>query len=366
MDTTVTSSSFTNTTPYNFSSFQDNVSNTIFDTVDKVSIQMTTDTSYPFEYYIFMFAYWKFNFYGYYIINSFGIFTNLLVIAAVVSSQKLRKTSAGLLITVLAIADLLTCTTGIIVNLMYFNEHLNVRPFCLIIEYIWSTMRSFSHWIMVIISVNRFALVCYPFKHSRITSIKSTIYQLLALFIVCSTTALYKIFGRDSEGGDCYLNADTENLWIYYISTVVIGFSVGSVAPIIITLCLTILVCRALRRKQESLGAVTSTTTAQKQVTKALVASNVTFILLSVPYFSLYIPYFMDGWLVYFPERVSYNVVTAVLILNVIECANYVINIFLYTWYSPKFRQSLFGLLKCKCHSDQAPSSNTGKENTQI
>ena len=365
MDTTATSSSFTKTTPYHFSSFQENVTTTIFDTMDKVTTPMTTNTSYPFEYYIVMFAYWKFNFYGYYIINGFGIFTNLLVIAAMVSSQKLRKTSAGLLVTVLAIVDLLTCTTGIIVNIMYFNEHLNVRPFCLITEYIWSTMKSFSHWIMVIISVNRFALVCYPFKHTKITSIKSTIYQLLALFIFCSMTALYKIFWH-SEGVDCYIKADTENRWIYYISTVVIGFSIGSVAPIIITLCLTILVCRALRRNQESLGAVTSTKTAQKQVTKALVASNVTFILLSVPFFSLYIPYFMQGWLVYFPERVSYNVVTAALILNVIECANYVINIFLYIWYSPKFRKSLFGLLKCKCHSDQAPSSNTGQENTHI
>ena len=297
-------------------SFQDTVTNTIFDRSDRNTTQMINNNSYPFEYYIAMFAYQKFNFYGYYAINCFGIFTNLLVIAAMVCSH------------------LLTCTAGILVFTMYYNENLNIRPHCLITEYIWNTMRFFLHWIMVIISFNRFALVCYPFKHTKVTSIKSTIVQLITLFILCGVAALYNLFGRDSGRVDCYLRVATDNLWIYYISTVVINFDLGSFVPITLTLCLTLLVYRALRRHQEVLRNMTKNITTQhseNQVTKALVASNVSFILLSVPYFSLYIPFFINGWLVPFPETVSYNMVTAFFILNVVECSNYVINIFLYT-----------------------------------
>ena len=98
MYTTEDSSSSTKTELHQNDSFQDIVTNTILDRSDRNTTQMTTNNTYPFEYYIAMFAYQKFNFYGYYTINCFGIFTNLLVIAAVVCSQKLRKTSAGILI----------------------------------------------------------------------------------------------------------------------------------------------------------------------------------------------------------------------------------------------------------------------------
>ena len=349
MYTTVDSSLSTRIVLDQYDSFQDTVANTILNRSDRNTTQMTTNNSYPFEYYIAMFAYQKFNFYGYYTINCFGIFTNLLVIAAAVCSQKLRKTSAGILITVLAHADLLTCTAGILVFTMYYNENLNIRPYCLITEYIWNTMRFFSHWIMVIIGFNRFALVCYPFKHTKVTSIKSTILQLITLFVFSGVAALYNIFGRDSGRVDCYLRSATDNLWIYYISTVVINYALGSFVPVTVTLCVTLLVYRALKRHQKVLNNMTKnikTQQSENQVTKALVASNVSFIFLSVPYFSLYIPFFINGWLVSFPERVSYNMVTAFFILNVVECSNYVINIFLYTWYSPKFRQSLCGLFK--------------------
>ena len=324
MYTTEDSSSSTKTELHQNDSFQDIVTNTILDRSERNTTQMTTNNTYPFEYYIAMFAYQKFNFYGYYTINCFGIFTNLLVIAAVVCSQKLHKTSAGILITVLAHADLLTCTAGILVFTMYYNEALNIRPYCLI---------------------------------TKVTSIKSTILQLITLFVFCGVAALYNLFGRDSGRVDCYLRSATDNLWIYYISTVVINYTLGSFVPVTVTLCLTLLVYRVLRRHRKVLRNTTKNITTQQsenQVTKALVASNVSFILLSVPYCSLYIPFFINGWLVSFPERVSYNMVTAFFILNVIECSNYVINIFLYTWYSPMFRQSLSGLFKCKFFSKSA------------
>ena len=155
-------------------------------------------------------------------------------------------------------------------------------------------MRFFSHWIMAIISFNRFALVCYPFKHTKVTSIKSTILQLITLFVFCGVAALYNLFGRDSGRVDCYLRSATDNLWIYYISTVVINYTLGSFVPVTVTLCLTLLVYRALKRHRKVLNNMTKNIKAQQsenQVTKALLASNVSFIFLSVPYFSLYIPF---------------------------------------------------------------------------
>ena len=59
-----------------------------------------------------------------------------------------------------------------VVLAVYHKEHINVRPYCRIMEYIWIAMKFYSQWIMVLISLNIYALVCRPFTHKKVTSIK--------------------------------------------------------------------------------------------------------------------------------------------------------------------------------------------------
>ena len=296
----------------------------------------------------------KFHFYGYFTVSGCGILTNLLVTAAVLYSNKLRKTSAGLLITVLAIVDFLVCAFGTAWFALYYNQHINSKPYCLIIRYLWTVTRFYSHWIMVLIGGNRYAMVCHPFTHKKVTSLKSTLRQLAVLLLLCTVAALYIIFVYDNENKYC--SFETDNLWIYYISTVVIHFVFSGLVPVTVTIALTILVIRTFKNKKVAClsrqGASTETYPHKKleeQVTKAFVASNVAFVLLSFPLYIVYVPFFFGKYHKPFSVPVANNLSTSVFILNVVESANYAINLFLYSWHSPMFRQSVVCLFTSRC-----------------
>ena len=304
----------------------------------------------PIELSILRFVYSKISFYGYFLINAVGILANLLVIATVISSNKLRKTSSGLLITVLAHADLLTCAFGTAVFAMFYNEQINIRPYCLIVEYIWNAMKFYSHWIMVLISVNRYALVCHPFTHKKVTSMKSTACLLTVALLLCASGALYIIFGMNTGRNNCSVNSQ-DDVWIYVISKIVIYIIVSTIVPLVVTAVLTIFVFRAFRNNTESLGIGNASNDCHKrlerQVTKALQASNIAFVLLNFPYSTVYIPYVLGGRYLAFPVLVSYNLYTTVIITNMIESLNFIINLTLYSWHSPIFRQALICVLTC-------------------
>ena len=340
--------------------YEDNSSNTF----SYVSSTYKTKTT-PIELSILKFVNSKISYYGYFFINTVGILTNLLVIATVISSNKLRRTSSGLLIIVLAHADLLTRASGTAVFAMYYNKQINIRPYCLIVEYIWNAMKFYSHWIMVLISVNRYALVCHPFTHKSLTSMKSTVCHLAVSLSLCALGALYIVFGMNTGRNDCYINSK-DNVWIYVISTIVIYFILSTIVPLVVTTILTIFVFRAFRKNADSLG--NASTDCQKklerQVTKALQASNIAFLMLNFPYSTVYVPYVLGGKYLTFPVLVSYNLYTAVIITNMIESLNFIINLFLYNWYSPIFRQALIFVLTCGCKKNRSSSDGNLNSNT--
>ena len=195
------------------------------------------------EEYIAAFVYTKFRFYGYLTVNGCGILTNLLVISTVLTSNKLRKTSTGVLIMVLAHVEMLVCASGMVVVSMFYIKNIGIKPHCLIIIYIWNIAKFYSHWIMVVIGVNRYAMVCRPFKHKKVTSYKSTLRQLAVLLLLCALAALFTIFSYDNERNDCILRKN-DNLWMYYISKIVLNYIFSSVLPVVTTTVLTILVFR--------------------------------------------------------------------------------------------------------------------------
>ena len=303
------------------------------------------------EEYIAAFVYNQFRFYGYLTVNGFGILTNLLVISTVLTSNKLRKTSTGVLIMVLAHVEMLVCASGMVVVCMFYIENIGIKPHCLIIIYIWNIAKFYSHWIMVVIGVNRYAMVCRPFKHKKVTSYKSTLRQLAVLLLLCALAALFTIFGYDNERNDCILRKN-DNLWMYYISKIVLNYIFSSILPIVTTTVLTILVFRKVRNnnvapRTHAARNAGSHKRLEKQVTKALMASTVAFVLLCFPTYIVYVPYFLGEWQKPFSVPVASNLLTSVLILKVVESTNNSINFFLYCWYFPTFRQAVVRLFRC-------------------
>ena len=102
-------------------------------------------------------------------------------------------------------------------------------------------------------------------------------------------------------------------------------------------------------RNKQPVRRQAKSTEAEKNLTKALVAINIAFIVLVLPCIvthSVYILYYLsteNRGTVYYKIHIAWQ------ILYLIETLNYSINLFLYIWYSPMFRKSLFSLVACRC-----------------
>ena len=72
--------------------------------------------------------------------------------------------------------------------------------------YTWAvslTLLSISNYMMILISLNRYALVCKPFSHHKITSRRSTLKQIIAMSTILTLLGLLNIFDIGDLHGVC-------------------------------------------------------------------------------------------------------------------------------------------------------------------
>ena len=148
-------------------------------------------------------------------------------------------------------------------------------------------------------------------------------------------------------------------VYIYTTCNLIFG-EFFSVLPLIITCVLTILIIHKFRRKNKtkeasgSVGAVsrkdesknTRAMTAVNMVTRAMIATNVAFIFLTLP--SMVIRAVWHFFILLEIEH-NYNIRLPLICLIIISDLNASINLFIYTLYIPKFRFTLFQIFTCKC-----------------
>ena len=103
------------------------------------------------------------------VLRLIAVVTNILAVATISASIKQWKYSMGTLMLTLALCDtvLNAFTITSILGGSYFN------PLFYIVRYMVSSLETWSKLLMLAFSVNRYALVCKPFTHHRITSKKS-------------------------------------------------------------------------------------------------------------------------------------------------------------------------------------------------
>ena len=263
------------------------------------------------------------------VLRLIAVVTNILVVATISASIKQWKYSMDTLMLTLALCDTvlnaIVFTNFIVLTLENFN-HL----FLIVFSYMSKSLETLSKLLMLAFSVNRYALVCKPFTHHRITSRKSTVIQLIILAVIAFTTNIPMLLPSR-------MNATV--FTIYELISIVMTFYI----PLIITFVLTVLVICELNRNHGTLGVSsesTETRQGEKNITRTMVITVMAYILLVLPstigtgfiqlfYFNLPIP--------------------LILTLAILFDINYSVNIFIYTLYLPKFRSTLFGIFKCKC-----------------
>ena len=258
------------------------------------------------------------------VLRLIAVVTNILVVATISVSIKQWKYSMGTLMLTLALCDTVlnaVAFTNLIVRTLYFSY---------LFKYLWSSLEAWSKLLMLAFSVNRYALVCKPFTHHRITTRKSTVIQLIILAVIAFITSIPMIFTWTMSNTIFKIYVSISIIMVYYI-------------PLIVTFLLTVLLICELNRNHGRLGVSSESTGArqgEKNITRAMVITVMAYILLVLP--SAISAGFSQLFKFNFPKPL-------ILTLLVLYDINFSINIFIYILYLPKFRSTLFGIFKCKC-----------------
>ena len=185
---------------------------------------------------------------------------------------------------------------------------------------------------MIPISANRHALICRPFTHHVITSKKSTLIQITTLALFAFSAGIFEL----------YLYQISR--FVNYMCNLIINIIMSVILPLLITFVLTILVIREFRRMnrtlEDSVRTGADSRQGERNVTRAMIAVNVAFIVLVLPgclHFAVCLQ-------VNF--KYCYSIISLLVLVSDI---NFSINIFIYILYLPKFRSTLLRFFKWKC-----------------
>ena len=254
-----------------------------------------------------------------------AIITNILIVATLGLSFKFWRYNIGILLLTLACVDIIGNGTYLIHDIIVFKIHYDLNYHSrIILMYVNNSFKLLSRLMMILISVNRYALICKPFNHQIVTSRKSVIMQSTALALMPLTGNAICMFLRRK------MCTWTGNL-------------ISIAVPIVITLIMTILVVREIKKNSRTLGDSVGSDAAPRQgernVTRAMIATNVVFIVLALP----------DGILNFLCQLKYFKscFVISKFLLALSEI-NFSINIFIYTLYLPKFRSTLFRIFTYK------------------
>ena len=297
--------------------------------------------------------------YGAYVTSSLAILTNILILVTMKRSWKFWKYSTGILLVALGSVDIINNIMNFFLVHVKSHSYLvgRIQPLFVIMAYLQTTLSNISNHVMVLISLNRYALVCKPFKHYKVTSKKSTLAQIAAVVTILLVVNIY-IFSK-------------KNKVVFNFCFFVMYVLLSHIIPILISVVLTILVNSEFKNNNNKYGTSKSMASAklgpgqgESNITKAMTTVNVAFIILTVPHAISHIVYLVLDWIhdgnPDADQQIN-NSFVAILILTLMRDINYSINIIIYAAYIPKFRVTLLELFKCKCKCKDDNDGSAGQ-----
>ena len=286
------------------------------------------------------------NFYGDRVINSLGTLFNAVILITMLSSRHLRHNSSGILIILLAILELFDAIFRICVR------EVDLYGLCVILEFVRGFLIFMGNNVILLIAINRFALVCFPLRHHQVTDIKATLIQItvLALIGFGANSFLFAV-NIHYRNHNCILTRETFE--IYFNGVLAAYICIGSLTPVLGTLILTIIVIvrltshRGLMKTSSRQGKIQQ---AQKAITKVMIGVGISFVLLTLPYSIFYIVNYYTAKTHGFNQVLLFKQLD--LYLALFHQLNRINNFFLYVGYHTKFKERLIQLLRCKWKSD--------------
>ena len=289
---------------------------------------------------------------GGFIVASIGFISNILVILVVTRIKTLKRKSAGILMISLACTDSIYLLSRIVEDIgregIYVKIH---RPYCVIYYYLLPVMRSTSNLIVLMTGINRYALICHPFSHSVVTSIKGAVIQILISLTLAAFGNMYLIFTFSPHNATCVIDEKIHfgksDISVFHFGFVAFTMLFFNVVPYIVTLILSVLVVRSSRHRFGIANLIKTSRQIkrnirhEKQLTRAMISVIVAFVVLSAPYVTtqaIHAAYAVKGN--HTSIQNNYWNLQAMIILSLFRDLNYGIHFFLYYIFCKIFRDT--------------------------
>ena len=282
-------------------------------------------------------------------LSAIGLLANTLIIVVIIRGS-LRHSVFMTMLIVLAVTDNLTLLSSDVLQLGLLGSYLSPSLLsCRILMCIGQSSGTISSWMVVLISVERFFAIFYPFKVHIYLSMKRTYITIVCISVtICLSEAYYLFYASILTYGNitvCYLGTHLNSDVIFSI----VSGLLYSFIPFCIITILNVRILKKLKLQQtfraSSLHQSQSSTASNNSLVPMMLAISVAFALTTFPMTLLVIcTIILD--LVSSEWNVNSNwiFVVAMGLANL----NHTLNFFLYCLTGSVFRDAFFSLMKCK------------------
>ena len=285
------------------------------------------------------------SFYGYWLTSPLGFFGHVCSLITF-GSKNLRHTSIGLLFICLTICDLSYLSISIRDFLVFVikiptiqNEHL-----CRARTFIVSFATVTAAWLLVLIAVDRWIRVCFPFQQVRICTQKVVVYSTIFVCI-CSTLfachILQSNFAFMAPGSElCGPSRYPPTFYsvFYYQTWPILQLTITYIIPSGIIIICSISLYTKVRLQQTLVVASIRRERMQRQMFKLMISSCISFTISTIPFAIYRIVYLRSAINSINPIVTS----TVSLLTNINYCANF----YIHCLSSQLFRETFLQQLK--------------------
>ncbi len=297
----------------------------------------------------------------------FGIVGNILNIV-IVSRQHVRAPmdqSAYIILIMLAISDMLCCIS-LLPEAFKSDKHLYFQglTFWMLYElygiYVQNAFSHISTWLIVMVAVTRFIVICYPLTSKEHVTFSRTVITACIMMALWLVIDLPYLWSYSSTTYDCSTNTSTKIFhsldigFLHSNATFNKGFMVtcsilGFIVPVMILLFCTVRLLRALRKSQKMQRSHRRTYSfkymPRTNMTQTLITIVIVFIILILPSECLQIWFFVS-------TRTESKLISLIAsFCNLLHTTNFAINFILYSLVNSQFRKTFWDWNKCALHN---------------
>ena len=308
-----------------------------------------------------------------YILTALGILGNALSLIVLLKSSK-RRHSSRLYLIVLAVIDSLV----LICELLSRGGAADVNDWaCSSVTYIRYVMKSFSAYIVVIISIDRFVMVIFPYQAIRYGRLKIALIHIGTAFLFAVVSNIYATFTQAIHKKYKICHAKVEYADLYAYSYFSLHFLLAELGASTVVFTLTVITIYGLyrsRKVSQQLRGIrfmneVTPTNIDLHLTEMLIAIALVFVVLRLPYSIVWLYDFLYYDVTGHKEDSTRKYIySAINILLTFSVANFAVNFLVYFTFWKSFRHQLWNILTLKCSEKyrQETSTLSYNRNTNI